>query len=79
MHHKLLPSWDLLAMMNQPFTEGHSDKAWIIEATCINCNKRFSTVRAVSMHLKATAARHSVSFSNHGNYKKTGLRNERYL
>jgi len=31
-------------------------------------------MRAVSMHLKVTAARHSVSFINYGNYnKKTGL------
>jgi hypothetical protein len=55
--------------MNQPSSEGRSDKAWIIEAVCINCNKQFDSTRAVSMHLKATAARHAVSFN-----KKTGLR-----
>jgi hypothetical protein len=32
-------------------------------------------MRAVSMHLKVTAARHVVIFINYGNYdKKTGLR-----
>jgi len=64
-----------LATMNQPSSERRSDKAWIIEAVCINCNKRFNSTRAVSMHLKATASRHAVTFINHGNYnKKTGLR-----
>jgi hypothetical protein len=49
------------------------DKIGII-AMCINCNKRFNSVRAVSMHLKMTAARHAVTFIDHGNYnKKTGL------
>ena len=62
-------------MMNQPSSERRSDKAWIIEAVCINCSKRFKSMRSVSIHLKATAARHAVSFINHGNYdKKTGLR-----
>jgi len=62
-------------MTNEPSSERRSDKAWIIEAVCINCNKRFNSTRAVSMHLKATGARHAVSFINHGNYnKKTGLR-----
>jgi thymidine kinase len=52
-----------------------SDKVWIIDAICINCNKRFKSVRAVTMHLKMTAARHAVNFIDHGNYnKKTGLR-----
>ena len=55
-------------MMNQPSSKGRSDKAWIIEAVYINCNKQFNSTRAVSMHLKATAARHAVSFINHGNY-----------
>jgi len=68
----------MLAMMNQPSSERRSDKAWIIEAVCINCNKRFNSTRAVSIHLKSTAARHVVSFINHGNYnKKTGLRERR--
>jgi hypothetical protein len=55
----------------------HSDKLdlGIIDAICINCNKRFRSVRAVSMHLKITGARHSVNITNHGNYdKRTGLR-----
>ena len=37
--------------------------------------KRFTSTRAVSMHLKMTGARHIVNFKNYGNYdKKTGLR-----
>jgi hypothetical protein len=53
----------------------HSDKVRIIDAVCINCNKRFKSMRAVSMHLKMTATRHAVTFINYGNYsKKTGLR-----
>ncbi len=50
-------------------------KVWIIDAKCINCNKRFTSMRAVSMHLRMTATRHVVNFINYGNYdKKTGLR-----
>jgi hypothetical protein len=65
--------------MSQLSSEGRldlqSDKVWIIDAICINCNKRFKSVRAVTMHLKMTAARHVVNFIDHGNYnKKTGLR-----
>jgi hypothetical protein len=46
----------------------------IIHAVCVNCNKRFKSMRAVSMHLKMTATRHVVNFINYGNYdKKTGL------
>ena len=61
-------------MMNQPYSEVRSDRTWIIEAMCINCNKQFKSMSAVSMHLKVTAARHSVSFINYGIYnKKTGL------
>ena len=52
-----------------------SDKLWLIDAVCINCNKRFKSMHAVSMHLKVTAARHTVIFMNYGNYdRKTGLR-----
>ena len=62
-------------MTNQPVSEGPSDRTWIIEAKCTNCNKQFTSMNAVSMHLKVTAARHSVVFINYGNYnKKTGLR-----
>jgi hypothetical protein len=53
----------------------NSDKVANIYAVCVNCNKRFTSIRAISMHLKVTAARHVVTFSNHGIYdKKTGLR-----
>jgi hypothetical protein len=52
-----------------------SDKVADIYAVCVNCNKRFTSIRAISMHLKVAAARHAVTFSNHGVYdKKTGLR-----
>ena len=65
--------------MNELPSEGRlvrvADKVWIIDAVCINCNKRFTSMRAVSMHLKMTAAYHIVNFINYGNYdKKTGLR-----
>ena len=62
-------------MTNEPSSEAHPDKVWIIYAVCINCNKRFTSMRAISMHLKMTATRHVVSFINYGGYnKKTGLR-----
>jgi hypothetical protein len=52
-----------------------SHKMGVIEAACINCNKRFTSMRAVSMHLKISGTRHVVNFINYGNYdKKTGLR-----
>ena len=52
-----------------------SHKAWITDAVYINCNKRFKSMRGVSMHLKMTGTRHVVNFINYGNYdKKTGLR-----
>ena len=55
--------------------EAHSGKVDDLDALCINCNKRFISIRAVSMHLRITGARHVVNFINHGNYdKKTGLR-----
>ena len=54
--------------------EVHS-KVLTIDAACINCNKRFTSMRGVTMHLKMTAARHVVNFISYGNYdKKTGLR-----
>jgi hypothetical protein len=53
----------------------HSDKVRTIDAVCINCNKRFKSMCAVSMHLKMTATRHAVNIINYGIYdKKTGLR-----
>jgi hypothetical protein len=62
-------------MTNEPSSEVHSVKVWIIDAICVNCNKRFTSIRAVSMHLKMTGMRHVVNFINHGEYnKKTGLR-----
>jgi hypothetical protein len=52
-----------------------STEASIIDAICINCNKRFKSMHAVSMHLKVTARRHSVNFINYGIYdKRTGLK-----
>ena len=49
-----------------------SDKL-CIDAVCINCNKRFTSMRAISMHLRMTTARHIVNFINYGNYnRKTG-------
>ena len=62
-------------MTNEPASEAHSGKVWIIDAICINCNKHFTSMRAVSMHLRMTGTRHVVNFINYGNYnKKTGLR-----
>jgi len=61
-------------MTNEPISEINYDKVWV-DAECINCNKRFSSMRGVSMHLKVTANRHAVNFVNRGKYdKKTGLR-----
>jgi hypothetical protein len=46
-----------------------------IEAICNNCSKRFKSMRAIAMHLKMRAARHTVNFIDHGNYdKNTGVR-----
>jgi len=65
-------------MTNEPSSETHSDKVWIIDAICFNCNKRFTSMRGISMHLRITGMRHVVSFINYGNYdKKTGLREMR--
>jgi hypothetical protein len=61
-------------MTIEPSSEAHSDKELIIEAICINCNKRFKSMRSVSMHLKMTSARHAVNFISYGNYDSmTGL------
>ena len=55
--------------------EVHYEEVRTINAVCINCNKRFKSTRAISMHLKMTASRHAVNFINYGNYnKKRGLR-----
>jgi hypothetical protein len=62
-------------MTNEPSSEADSKKIWLIDAICVNCNKRFTSIRAVTMHLKMTGMRHVVNFINHGEYnKKTGLR-----
>jgi hypothetical protein len=62
-------------MTNEPSSETHPDKVWIIDAICINCNKRFKSIRAITMHLKVTGTRHIINFINYGNYdKKAGLR-----
>jgi hypothetical protein len=61
-------------MTSEPTSEANSDKLWV-DAVCIYCNKRFTSMRSVSMHLKLTANRHAVNFINYGNYdRKTGLR-----
>ena len=63
---------------SKPPSPGHTDsvrtddkKENDIKAICNNCNKRFKSMRAITMHLKMTAARHAVNFINHGNYNKT--------
>jgi hypothetical protein len=40
------------------------------DAVYINCNKRFTSMCGVTMHLKMTAARHVVNFINYGNCDK---------
>jgi hypothetical protein len=54
-------------MMNEPSSEANSDKLWV-DAICIYCNKRFTSMRSVGMHLKWKANRHAVNFINYGNY-----------
>jgi hypothetical protein len=50
--------------------EAHSSKVGIIDAVCINCNKRFKSIRAVSMHLRITGTHHAVNIINRGYYDK---------
>lgn len=73
--------------MNQPSSQRRTiarldvqfNKVAGIYAACINCNKRFTSMRAITMHLKVTAERHAVIFTDHGNYdKKTGLRTKNF-
>jgi hypothetical protein len=46
-----------------------------IKAICNNCGKRFKSMRAITMHLKITGARHTVNFFDHGNYNSdTGMK-----
>jgi len=47
----------------------HYEGVRSIDAVCINCNKHFTSMRGVSMHLKMTAARHVLNFINYGNYE----------
>ena len=55
--------------------EGPSTEVSIIDPVCVNCNKRFKSMQAVSIHLRLTATRHAVDFISYGNYdKKTGLK-----
>ena len=51
--------------------DAHSGKVGDLDALCVNCNKRFKSIRAVSMHLRITGAHHVVNIINHGYY---GLR-----
>jgi hypothetical protein len=61
-------------MTNESTSQANSDKVRV-DAICIHCNKRFTSMRSVSMHLKGTANRHAVNFMNYGNYdKRTGLK-----
>lgn len=43
-------------MLNEPSSETNSEKLWV-DAKCIYCNKRFTSMRSVSMHLKGNANR----------------------
>jgi hypothetical protein len=46
-----------------------------IKAICNNCGKQFKSMRAITMHLKITGARHTVNLLDHGNYNiNTGMR-----
>jgi hypothetical protein len=56
--------------------EVHYDKARVIDAVCINCNRRFKSMCGVNMYSKMTAIRHVVNFIDYGNYDKKGFRNE---
>jgi len=60
--------------MNEPSSEANSDKL-SVDAICVYCNKRFTSMHSISMHLRGTANRHAVNFVNRGKYdKKTGLK-----
>ena len=60
--------------MNEPSSESNSDNL-SVDAICIYCNKRFTSIRSITMHLKGTTNRHAVKFVNREKYdKKTGLR-----
>jgi hypothetical protein len=57
-------------MTNEPTSQANSDKMRV-DAKCIHCNKRFTSMRSVNMHLKGTGNRHAVNFVNRGKYDKT--------
>jgi hypothetical protein len=60
--------------MNEPSSESNSDNL-SVDAICVYCSKRFTSMHSISMHLKGTANRHAVNFVNRGKYdKKTGLK-----
>ena len=67
----------LILMINQPSSQAtlarielHYDKARIIDAACINCNRRFKSMRGVNMHSKTTATHDVVNFIHYENYDK---------
>ena len=41
-------------MTNEQSSESYPDKMWSIRAVCLNCDKRFTSMRRVSMHLRTT-------------------------
>ncbi len=45
----------------------------MVIAVCIYCKKRFTSVRGISMHLKAAASRHIVNFITLEITKRTGI------
>lgn len=67
----LIVSWD-----NTPFNCRSKDKkarkaqGLVQCGNCnnLNCNKRLTSMRAFSMHLKVTASRHTANFIHYGNY-----------
>ncbi|HXX97226.1 MAG TPA: hypothetical protein VEL11_08950 [Candidatus Bathyarchaeia archaeon] len=67
----------LILMINQPSSQAtvarievRYDKAGIINAVCINRNRRFKSMRRVNIHSKMTTTRHVVDFIDYGNYDK---------
>jgi hypothetical protein len=73
----------LILMINQPSSQAtlarmevHYDKARIIDAVSVNCNRRFKSMRGVNIHSKMTTACHVVNFIDYGNYGKKRFRNE---
>ena len=70
----LIVSWD-----NTRFNSRNKDKKARKTQGLVqrDCNKRLTSMRAISMHLKVTASRHTMNFIHYGNYdKKTVLRND---